>query len=180
MAMPHGRKREERPPIDRGGLERMALRYVERYATSRGKLARYLLRKLHERGWEGESEPPVTSIVDRMAALGYVDDAAFAAARATTLGRRGLGERRIRADLRAAGIADDDSAEAQTIARDQALAAALRYAQRRRIGPFAVASPDRAGREKALAAMLRAGHPLDLACRIAAAGPGEEIGPSDT
>ena len=180
MAMPHGRKREERPPIDGGGLERLALRYVERYATSRGKLTRYLHRKLHERGWEGDSDPPVASIVDRMAALGYVDDSAFAAARATALGRRGLGERRIGADLRAAGIADEDSAEAWAIARDQALAAALRYAQKRRIGPFAVTAPDRAAREKAMAALLRAGHPIDLARRIAAAAPGADIVPSDT
>lgn len=178
--MPHGRKREERPPIDGGGLERLALRYVERYATSRGKLTRYLHRKLFERGWAGSGTPPVDSIVDRMAMLGYVDDAAFAAARATSLGRRGLGERRISADLRAAGIDEQDSEEARAIARDQALAAALRYAQKRRIGPFAVAPVDRAGREKALAAMLRAGHPVDLARKLASAAPGEDIVPSDT
>lgn len=180
MAMPHGRKRAERPPIDGGGLERLALRYVERYATSRGKLARYLDRKLYERGWGGEGAPPVASIVDRMAALGYVDDAAFAAARAATLGRRGLGERRIKADLRAAGISDDDREEAEAVVEEQALAAAFRYAQKRRIGPFAAVAPDRVGREKALAAMLRAGHPIELARRILAAAPGEEIGPSDT
>ncbi|HKR24262.1 MAG TPA: RecX family transcriptional regulator, partial [Allosphingosinicella sp.] len=54
-----------------------------------------------------------------------------------------------------------------------AWAAALRFAERRRIGPFAAAEPDRAGREKALAAMLRAGHPPALAKRLIAAPPGE-------
>lgn len=178
--MPHATKKEERPPVDGGALERLALRYVERYATSRGKLTRYLRRKLYERGWSGDGEAPVDAIVDRIAALGYVDDAAFAAARAATLGRRGLGERRITADLRAAGIAEEDSAEARDIARDQAFTAALRYAQKRRIGPFASAAPDRAGRDKALGAMLRAGHPIDLAIRFINAAPGEELVPTDT
>ena len=180
MAVRRGRNRGEPPPLDAAGLERLALRYVERYATTRAKLARYLARKLRERGWADSGEPAIEPLIARLAALGYVDDAAFARSRAETLGRRGLGERRVTVDLRAAGIADDDSAEARAFARDRALAAALRYAERRRIGPFAAASPDRAGREKALAAMLRAGHPFELARRLADAAPGEEIVPTDT
>jgi regulatory protein len=108
-----------------------------------------------------------------MAALGYVDDRAFATARAASLGRRGYGERRVREALRAAGIADEDSAEAAESARQGAWNSALRFARRRRIGPFAEAEPDRASREKALGALLRAGHPVDLARRIVAARPGQ-------
>ena len=37
---------------------------------------------------------------------------------------------------------------------------------------FAAERPDRIGREKALAAMLRAGHPMDLARRLVDAAPG--------
>ena len=44
--------------------------------------------------------------------------------------------------------------------------AALIMARRRRFGPFAVQPVDRPAREKHLAAMLRAGHPLDIARRI--------------
>lgn len=167
-------------PLDGAALERLALRYAERYATTRAKLARYLGRKLRERGWAEEGEPPVADLVERMAAFGYVDDRGFANARAATLTRRGLGARRVAADLKAAGIGPDDSADARASAEDQALAAALRYAERRRIGPFAAAEPDRPAREKALAAMLRAGHPLDLARRIVRARLGEDISAFDT
>ncbi|HYZ48955.1 MAG TPA: RecX family transcriptional regulator, partial [Sphingomonas sp.] len=41
-------------PLDAPALERFALRYVERYATTRARLADYLSRKLRERGWAGE------------------------------------------------------------------------------------------------------------------------------
>jgi regulatory protein len=168
------------PPLDEAALERLALRYAERYATSRAKLSRYLLRKTRERGWAGEGEaPPIAAIVERMAGLGYVDDRAFATARTATLTRRGLGVRRIAADLQAAGIAPDDSAEPRAAAEAEALTAALHYARRRKIGPFAAAAPDRAGREKALAAMLRAGHPLDLARKVVRAEPGDELGETD-
>ena len=173
-------ERQAPPPLDEGGLERLALRYAERYATTRAKLSRYLVRKARERGWAAQGEPPIASIVERMAALNYVDDRAFATARGAALTRRGLGSRRIAADLRAAGIDSDDSAEACAAADDQAWSAALRYAERRRIGPFATIEPDRAGREKALAAMLRAGHPLDLARKVVRAAPGEDMDPFDT
>ena len=38
------------------------------------KLERYLVRKLRERGWAGESAPDAAGLALRMAALGYVDD----------------------------------------------------------------------------------------------------------
>jgi regulatory protein len=41
--------------------------------------------------------------------------------------------------------------------------AALLMARKRRFGPFGLEPPDRAARERQIAAMLRAGHPLDSA-----------------
>ncbi|HEU0135589.1 MAG TPA: RecX family transcriptional regulator, partial [Allosphingosinicella sp.] len=63
-----------RPALDGDGLERLGLFYAGRYATTRAKLAAYLRRKLKERGWSGEGEPPVERLVERFASLGYVDD----------------------------------------------------------------------------------------------------------
>lgn len=167
--------RAPRKPLDTARLERLALRYVERYATTRTKLRRYLERKIAERGWEGEARADPGALADRIAELGYVDDRGFAEARAAAMTRRGLGARRIAGAFRDAGIgAEDAEAVAPTIAagaRDSALA----FARRRRIGPFAAAEPDRAGREKALAAMLRAGHSLDLSRAIVRLPPGAEI-----
>lgn len=155
-------------PIDAAGLEALALAYAGRYATTRAKLAFYLERKLAMRGWEGESAPPIAAIVERFAERGYVDDAAFAAARGAALGRRGYGARRIAEALRAAGVDSHDSAPVQQTARDEALTLALAYAKRRRIGPFARLEdrgPD--ARRRAFAALLRAGHETEIARRVA-------------
>jgi regulatory protein len=173
MAMSQDRGRRVKPPLDGAGLEQAALFYAGRYATTRAKLAQYLRRKLRERGWAGAAPPPVESLVARMAALGYVDDRAFAEARAGALSRRGYGVRRIGDALRAAGIEEEDSAEARAAAEEQAWDAALRFAERKRIGPFAAVEADRPAREKAYGAMLRAGHSPALARRILAAKPGE-------
>jgi regulatory protein len=159
------------PPLDSEGLERLGLFYAGRYATTRARLAAYLRRKLKERGWSGAGEPPVDRLVERFDELGYVDDRAFASARTGALLRRGYGERRVSQALRGAGIAEEDSEEARDISAEEALAAAHRFASRRRLGPYAPIVPDRAARDKAAAAMLRAGHRLDLVRLVLAAGP---------
>jgi regulatory protein len=165
--------RKVKLPLDAEALERAALSYAGRYATTRAKLSAYLDRKLREHGWTGAGEPPVASLVERMARLGYVDDRAFASARAAALTRRGYGALRIGAVLRGAGIDDEDAADAREIASEAEWEAALSFARRRRIGPFAETEADRPAREKAVASMLRAGHPLRIARRLAAARPGE-------
>jgi regulatory protein len=178
MAMRTGRGNRDLPPLEPQDLERLALFYAGRYAVTRAKLRSYLKRKLRERGWQGESEPAVENLVQRFSELGYVDDRGFAAARAEALGRRGYGLRRVGQALKAAGIEEEDGAPALERAREDAWSSALRFAERRRIGPFAAQPADRPQREKALAAMLRAGHPLELARRLVHANPGE-IPPGD-
>lgn len=173
MAMSHDRGRRVKPPLDAAGLEQAALFYAGRYATTRAKLAAYLGRKVRERGWAEAHSPSIETLVERMAALGYVDDRAFANARADALTRRGYGARRVGQALRAAGIAEEDGAEARQAADAGAWEAALRFAERRKIGPFSAVEVDRPAREKAFAAMLRAGHPAGLARRLVTARPGE-------
>ena len=167
------RQKRPRPPLDEDALERMALFYVGRYATTRAKLRTYLDRKLRERGWKGAERPPIDPIVERLSGLGYVDDNAFASARAESLGRRGYGERRIAQALSAAGIDEEDAAEAREQARSNAWGAALRFAERKRIGPYAAATPDRAARDKAFASMARAGHSVEVIRRVLDSAPGE-------
>jgi regulatory protein len=166
-----------RPPLDRAGLERLALHYLGRYATTRARLATYLNRKLDERGWGEDGPRPVAEIVARMTALSYVDDRAFADMRSASLARRGYGQRRQADALRAAGVDEADrtavfDARMETDG-DGAHAAALAFARRRRIGPFAATPGDPDTRRKALAAMMRAGHGYDIARRFVDAAPGE-------
>jgi regulatory protein len=161
-----------RPPLDPERLERLALHYVGRYASTRAKLLAYLRRKIGERGWSGSEPAAPERLVEHLSDLRYIDDAAFAAARTASLQRRGYGQRRVGAALKAAGIGQEDAAEALQDAQDGAWAAALRYAEKRRIGPFGAARPDRAGRERQFAALMRAGHRADHARLILDAEPG--------
>ena len=168
------RPRRVVPPLDAAALDRLALRYVERFATTRGRLAAYLTRKIRERGWDGDPADPV-AVAERMAALGYVDDRAFAEARGTALARRGFGARRVTADWRAAGIGEEDAGALAPEVEARAVEAALAFARRKRIGPYGTGEVDRDLRHKHLAAMLRAGHGMDLARRIVALAPGEDL-----
>lgn len=173
------RPRRELPPVDAERLREMALRYVGRFATTRAKLGDYLRRKLRERGWSGEAEPDVNGLVDRLVELGYVDDAAFALAKSRSLTARGYGEGRVRQALKLAGVRDDDGQEARDSAESEALEAALKFARRRKVGPFAVSRADPAERQKALAAMIRAGHSFTLSKALVDAEPGAEFTPGD-
>jgi regulatory protein len=160
-------------PLGPESLSELAIHYVARFATSRAKLRQYLHRKLKERGWESVDEPDVEGLVQRLAGQGFVDDRAFAEAKAGSLLRRGYGGRRIGAALTQAGIGEADREGAEQAVEVQAFAAALRFAERRRIGPWARGTTEREERAKALAAMLRAGHGFDLSRRIVEAAPGD-------
>lgn len=180
MAVKPERGKKPRPPLDAEGLERLGLFYAGRYATTRARLGAYLSRKIKERGWAGEGQPPVERLVDRFTELGYVDDRAFASARAASLGRRGFGARRLDQALYAAGIAPEDAVDAREFAQEGAWEAALKFAERKRIGPFAAAEPDRAERQKAFAAMMRAGHSADLTRKIIDSRPGAVPNPDES
>ncbi|OWK28857.1 regulatory protein RecX [Sphingomonas dokdonensis] len=168
--------RRQPPPLDAAKLEALALRYVERFATTRGKLAAYLARKVRERGWSGAIVDPA-DLAERMAALGYVNDGVFAEARARSLTRRGYGVRRVSQALRAAHVDEDDAAPALEQSAEDAFASALALARRRRFGPYARTPADDRTRERQIAAMLRAGHGFALARRIVSAPPGADLTP---
>lgn len=167
---PDGRKTilKPRKPLNSATLRDLALAYVSRYATSRAKLVGYLARKLRAHGWEEETSAgrAVETIADLMVSQRFVDDRAFAEMKAGGLVRRGYGVRRVRQALGAAGISETDAHQALEEAAEGAEAAALAFARRRRLGPFARVPQDPHQREKAMAAMLRAGHDYTMARRI--------------
>ena len=162
------------PPLDAAALDRLALRYVERFATTRRRLSEYLMRKIRERGWDGPPADPM-ALAEKLAELGYIDDRAFGEARAAAMGRRGLGKRRVTGALQQAGLVEEDREAIVPAVEDRALETAMAFARRRRIGPFASVRAERPEREKHIAAMIRGGHEFTLARRIAALGPGEAL-----
>lgn len=163
--------REPRP-IDAAQLQELAVGYAARYATTGAKLRRYLQRKLSERVWTPPDAPDIDGLVNRIIALGYVDDRAYAAAKQRDLTARGFGVGRVRQALAAAGVSRDDASSAiapEDGAPLDAYAPAIAFARRRRFGPFGRdADPaqrqDRLRRE--LAAMARAGHAFDVSRRV--------------
>lgn len=162
--------RADRPvvPLEPEALRSLALAYVARYATTRARLKTYLTRKVNERGWHDSSEPPAfDALIAQFESLGYLDDAAYAAQRSGALQRQGYGARRVRAALAQAGIARDVAIAVAAPSDEEARAAALRFARRRRIGPFGSAdSRDSRQLRRALGAMLRAGHDMNVSLSI--------------
>ena len=167
------RRRKVAQPLNEASLRDLALSYAGRYATTAAKLKHYLQRKLRHRGWEGEGEPDLAALVTRFVELGYIDDAAFAETRTRDLLRRGYGARRVSQALHHAGV-DKQGLDLPTPTDADIRAAALAFARRRRLGPFATERPDEKGREKQLAALLRAGHDFTTARALIDAGSEEE------
>lgn len=161
------------PPLDRPALDRLALRYVERFATTRGKLAAYLTRKIRERGFDGTPPDPV-EIAERFADLGYVNDRLYAESKAAAMARRGLGARRVGEALRHAGVQAEDAEAIAPQVDARVGQSAIDFARRKRIGPFAAEPADRERIAKQVAAMVRAGHAPGLAWQLARMNPGDD------
>lgn len=183
-----GRERRDRkrvkPPLGEAQLRDLALHYAARFATTAARVEAYLLRKIREHGLAEDADGrtvavDIPALVARLVELGYVDDDAYARMRARDLGGRGYGGRRVEETLRHAGVGE---AVRRSHAPGEAASrrAAALMAQKRRIGPWAAAPGDppadpiarRKAHEKAVAAMLRAGHQYDhVKVILAAAGP---------
>lgn len=151
----------------------LALHYAARFATTGARLEGYLARKLKERGLAEDADGRLISVdipalVARLVELGYVDDDAYARMRARDLGARGYGARRVEQALWAAGV-DEGLRQAHTPGEAASRKAAVLMAQKRRLGPWDAPHmtgddplAQRKAHEKAVAAMLRAGHDYAL------------------
>jgi regulatory protein len=141
-------------------LERWALHYLGRYASSAENLRRVLMRRVRRRAPEAATRisPLIDALVTRYRESGLLDDAAYAAGRVQSLHRRGGSLQAIRARLAAKGVAAADVADALSALRatgpDPDLAAACAFARRRRLGPYRRAAADHA---RELGAFARAG-----------------------
>ena len=107
---------------------------------------------------------------------GLLDDQRYADQRAGSLHRRGKGLRVIAHDLKARGLGEEVIARALETLRDgdydPDFLAAVRYARKKRFGPFAVGQEEESeqhhhkARHRALAAFARQGFSLSLAQSI--------------
>ena len=177
--MTAARSRRAKRPLNEAELKQLAMAYVGRFSTTRARLRVYLQRKIRERGWEGRQPANLLALSDRLADLGLISDADYAEAKARSLAARGYGKRRLIETLRDAGVAEEDGEDARRHSDEQAVAAALRLAERRRIGPFAASGGGPDERRKAIGIMVRAGHSFELARAIASLPRGIEVDPAE-
>jgi regulatory protein len=167
--------------------------HLARFATSEVGLTRVLDRRIQRwarqaasagddpdevRQRRQQAREAVRTVVSDMVRLKLIDDTMFADGRARALSRGGRSRRAIAAHLASRGI-DAERIEgallhAQSGVLDDAaqveLAAALLQARKRRLGPFAAqpgdgewTEADDAARQRALAALARAGFSHDVA-----------------
>jgi regulatory protein len=166
------------PPMTRQRLERAALAYVQRFASSTAMLRQVLARKLRRAADQGALDDATAGyqwadeIVATLQAKGLVNDRLYAEAKATSLHRRGLGKQRIVATLAQKGLDETDTraALAQVMTETQSdttdaldRRAAWMLARKRRLGPFAPAETRAARRARDLAVLGRAGFSYELA-----------------
>lgn len=173
---------------DEAALRAWALSYLARYATSRSRLAAHLRRRALRGRAEGKADPALEAAIARVVArcveLGLVDDRAHARARLRRLIQRGASDRRLAADLAARGISaamvrEELEALAEELGEAPERVAARSLLRRRGLLPASGGKLTCAQRQRALAALARAGFSLAVAREIlgteaAVAAPAED------
>jgi regulatory protein len=165
---------QPRPParMTEPKLAETALFYLSRYASSSGNLRRVLMRKVaRSAAYYGDDpeplKPVIDALVEKYAQNGAVNDTAYADAQVRKLRRRGSSARLIVQNLNAKGVPSDVIAETASSLSEEAgdPAAALRFAQRRRLGPFRQTGRTE-NRQRDLAALGRVGFDYQVASMI--------------
>lgn len=174
------RRRRAPRKVTPGTLMNAALFYLQRFAASRASLRRVLERKCrrsqaHHGGDLDEMRGWIEEVLDKLERQRFLDDAAFAEARARSLAARGTASRAIRLKLVQqgvdAGLIDQAlAALAEEIGHhtdgSPDLVAAVTYARRRRLGPWRPPQRRAEMRDKDLTALARRGFSADIARRV--------------
>ena len=172
----------------RAALHEAALAYLARGAASADSVAKTLQRRIGNwarralrAGRDGEAiaqdaaaaRELIAPIVERLGEVGLVNDAAFAANRAKRMSTSGRSRRAITAHLAQKGVAATTVREAVGHDVGAELAAAIAFARKRRLGPFAREEAEpldrdarRVAERKALGTMARAGFDFGVCERV--------------
>ena len=157
-----------------------AISYLGRYASSRHKLGQILQRFANRKltGYDADDiAAAIEQTIDQCSQLGYLDDRQFAVTLALGHRRQGRSQVVIRQHLRQHALGDDiitqALAEADENSTNGELQAAIRFAQRRRLGPFAqrcsghhLLNDHYKRKKRDLGAMARAGFSMAISQRV--------------
>jgi regulatory protein len=164
-------------PVTPAHLEKVALYYLERFASSSANLRRVLIRKVKRsaaaHGTDAEEgENLVDEIIARYLAAGLLDDRTYAEHKAMSLRLRGASSVGIRGKLAVKGVEPELIVETLSQLdqekRDGELAAAAALVRRRRLGPYRAAATRSAFYRRDLAILARAGFGFEVARRVVA------------
>jgi regulatory protein len=162
------------PPQAR--LKEAALHYLDRYEASVQSVRRVLRRRVER--WAQKSGTPVEEgafeaveeVIADLRRAGLLDDARYAGVKARSLFRGGRSGRSIGAYLAARGVSAEVIGEALETRADEVeegvepdLEAALRFAQKKRLGRFRPSHLREEKRDRDLAALGRAGFSWHIA-----------------
>ncbi|MDV7338174.1 RecX family transcriptional regulator [Terasakiella sp. A23] len=173
-------------PITAQSLRNAALRYIDRFATSRENLRQVLMRRVHKSHYHHDTSVQdgidwVEDILNKLEKANFINDKTYAEGRASALHRKGTSLRVIRMKLVEKGVSEDDinyaldALREETESPDLERDAAIALARRRRLGPWRLPEKREALKEKDLAAMARAGFSYDLARDIIEAETPEDL-----
>ena len=164
-------------------LRNAALYYLQRYSSSSENLREVLTRRVRraERHHETDREEAalwIDDIVQGFQKSGLLDDRTYAEARVQSMFRQGRSRRLMILELRKKGVAPDviESALASLASEKPApdRSAAIRYARRRRLGPYRTKSREDY-RDRDMAAVARAGFDYETARRVIDAETAESL-----
>ena len=148
-----------------------ATRYLARQAASTARVRAVLVRAVERAVGREEADAAATAalvdpVLARLARAGLLDDAAFARMKSRRLIEQGRSAPVIRATLRFHdGVDPREPAFDASLAALDPTAQALRFAQRRRLGPFRL-TPRPEKRDADIASLARAGFEVSVARRV--------------
>ena len=180
----HKRTCRTPPKIDKDYLYYSGAKYLERYAASREQFRTVLYRKImrscqyHIDQDEASCRAQADEIVEEFTQAGYLDDNRYSHGMVASYRRKGESRNKIQQRLMSKGVERDliDSAlahyddmladnagSAEPSTNDDAeLCAALRFVQRKRLGPFSK-NPEKDVEQRHYARLARAGYPYPIA-----------------
>ena len=179
---PASKKKKQRPAVAAytpQSLRRSAMGYIERYDCSTAGLVEVLKRKIYRSSRlhkidVDELTTTIPDIIEECQNKNWIYDQRYAENLSRSLFRRGSSLQSIRFKLLEKGV-EHDIAE-QTIEalaqesslskQDIDLAAAISYAQKRRMGPFRLDEADESKRNKELGALARRGFSFEIAEKV--------------
>lgn len=153
-------------------LENSGAYYLQRFAASQAQFRRVMDRKikLSCRDHPDQDYESCTALLDQViqkfSELSYLNDQAYTNGLVYSLTQRGFSRKRIELELGKKGIPRELAAELlPDYDPDHERAKALRYARRKKIGPFSTRENDQ---QRSLAALARGGFSYELSSDILA------------